>query len=225
MDYKSIFSPQTLEKLNKKSAENLKKMLGDKNLIQTIIESQKLLDVIAKIEAPYKKQLEKLAVNMIKELYPIIDSEGIKIDAKITDGSDISQSLNEIIIQNPIKKRNEWLKAIYYDCLDKVADEIGVVDPDTGDFANQEEILFDTKELFKEKTGIDYSSFAKNLNESISPESRRRIINAITQGSAVRGSFAFYLFKEHLDELDPRLVDNYGKYILIPFLIYNLFSP
>jgi light-regulated signal transduction histidine kinase (bacteriophytochrome) len=83
MEYKDFFSPKTLEKLNKKSAENLKTMLGDKNLMQTIMSSQQLLPQISKAEAPYKSQLEKLAVDMVKELYPIIDEEGIVLDAKI----------------------------------------------------------------------------------------------------------------------------------------------
>jgi len=54
MDYKDFFSPSTLEKLNKKSAENLKSMLGDKSLTQAVMSSQQLLSQIAKAEAPYK---------------------------------------------------------------------------------------------------------------------------------------------------------------------------
>jgi hypothetical protein len=151
MEYKDFFSPKTLEKLNKKSAENLKTMIGDKNLMQTIMSSQQLLSQISQAESPYKQQLEKLAVNMVKELYPIIDEEGIVLDAKIGD--------------------------------------IGSV---TGE-----------------------------LDESISPESRRRIINSITQGAALRGSFAFYLFKEHLDEIDPSLIEKYNQIMKNSFGIYD----
>jgi len=60
-----------------------------------------------------------------------------------------------------------------------------------------------------------------NLNEAISPESRRRIINAITQGAALRGTFSFYLFKEHLDEIDPTLVDKYSDIMKNSFGIYD----
>jgi hypothetical protein len=101
MDYKDFFSPSTLEKLNKKSAENLKSMLGDKSLTQTIMSSQQLLSQIAKAEAPYKQQLEKLAVDMVKELYPIIDEEGIVLDAKLGSTADVGRELDEIKVNKP----------------------------------------------------------------------------------------------------------------------------
>jgi len=151
MEYKDFFSPKTLEKLNTKSAENLKTMLGDKSLMQTIMSSSTLMSQISKAEEPYKTQLENLAVEMVKELYPIIDEEGIVLDAKIASMSDIG----------------------------------------------------------------------RGLDESITPESRRRIINAITQGAALRGAFAFYLFKEHLDDLDPTLVNNYNQIMKNSFGIYD----
>jgi len=151
MNYEDIFSPQTLSKLNKKSAENLKQMIGDKNLMQTMISSQKLLGEISKAEAPYKEQLEELAVQMVEDLYPIINEEGIKIDAKIVGIGDVNSS----------------------------------------------------------------------LDESISPESRRRIINGITQGAALRGAFSFYLFKEYLDTMDDTLVDKYNQIMKNSFGIYD----
>jgi hypothetical protein len=151
MEYQDIFSPQTLEKLNKKSAEILKDMLGNKTLMQTLISSQDILNQIAKAEAPYKSQLEQLAVNMMKELYPVIDEEGIIIDAKLGSISDVN----------------------------------------------------------------------KSLDETLTPEGRRRIINGITQGAALKGAFAFYLFKEHLDELDPSLVEKYSQIMKNSFGIYH----
>jgi hypothetical protein len=151
MEYQDIFSPQTLEKLNKKSAETLKDMLGNKTLMQTLISSQDILNQIAKAEAPYKSQLEQLAVNMMKELYPVIDEEGIIIDAKLGSISDVN----------------------------------------------------------------------KSLDETLTPEGRRRIINGITQGAALKGAFAFYLFKEHLDELDPSLVEKYSQIMKNSFGIYH----
>jgi hypothetical protein len=48
MEYKDFFSPKTLEKLNTKSAENLKTMLGDKSLMQTIMSSSTLMSQISK---------------------------------------------------------------------------------------------------------------------------------------------------------------------------------
>jgi hypothetical protein len=101
MEYKDIFKPETLKKLNSKSAENLKTMLGDKNLMQTIMSSQKLLSQISAAETPYKAKLEKLAVDMIKELYPIISQEGIKLDAKIGDIGSVTGELDEITVNKP----------------------------------------------------------------------------------------------------------------------------
>ena len=40
--YEDIFSPETLEKLKGKSGESLQQLIGDKNLIQTMRESQEL---------------------------------------------------------------------------------------------------------------------------------------------------------------------------------------
>jgi hypothetical protein len=106
--------------------------------MQTMMSSQQILSQLARAEAPYKSELEQLAVNMVKELYPIIDEEGINLDAKLVGMSDVG----------------------------------------------------------------------RELDEAISPESRRRIINSITQGAALRGAFAFYLFKEHLLISSKRILRN-----------------
>ena len=151
MEYKDFFSPKTLEKLNKKSAESLKTMLGDKNLMQTIMSSTKLMDEIEKAEAPYKSKLERLAIGMVKQLYPIIDDQDIKIDAKIGDTSELGSE----------------------------------------------------------------------LREAFQPEARRRVINGITQGAALRGTFLFFLFKEHLDDLDPSLLEKYNQIMKNSFGIYD----
>lgn len=42
-------------------------------------------------------------------------------------------------------------------------------------------------------------------------KAKRRIINAITQGGALRGTEAFLLFKDYLDQIDPTLVDKYKQ--------------
>ena len=52
----------------------------------------------------------------------------------------------------------------------------------------------------------DLNGVKRELSESqqqFTPEFRRRIINGITQGSAVRGTFGFLIFREYLDQLDP----------------------
>jgi hypothetical protein len=297
MEYKDFFSPKTLEKLNTKSAENLKTMLGDKSLMQTIMSSNTLMSQISKAEEPYKTQLENLAVKMIKELYPIIDEEGIVLDAKISNISDIGRGLDEIRVNKPnplnylqnlqskIKATKDPLEklSLAIQCVERVlfifeekfpddkrprkaieAAKAYLANPteDNGKRVNQwaeniHNIAIKTRDAASKdvlntivymnyavthndtylssidiyiNNAIDYAvSAAKeyynpnkiSLNESITPESRRRIINAITQGAALRGAFAFYLFKEHLDDLDPTLVNNYNQIMKNSFGIYD----
>lgn len=52
-------------------------------------------------------------------------------------------------------------------------------------------------------------------------KAKRRIINGITQGAAIRGSFAFMLFREYLDQLNPELVDKYGELSRLAFGVYD----
>jgi hypothetical protein len=154
MEYNQIFQPQTLEKLNQRSQDNLKKIMGNKSLMQTMISSQKLLGEIMNIEKPYKEQLEQLAIQMVEDMYPIILEDNINIDAKITNVADVNRSLDE------------------------------------------------------------------NINES-TPESKRRVINGITQGAALHGTFSFYMFKEYLDAIDDTLVEKYNQLMKEVFGVYD----
>lgn len=86
VNYKDIFSPQTLSTLKGKSAESLRQMMGDKNLRQAMMRSGELLQQIARAEAPYRDLLESEAVDIVKRAYPVIDYADIEIDAKITQG-------------------------------------------------------------------------------------------------------------------------------------------
>jgi len=230
MDYKKIFSPETLQKLNKKSAENLKTMLGDKNLIQTLQSSQQLLSEIIEAEAPYKSQLEKLAVDMVQELYPIIEEEGIVLDAKLVGMSDINKSLDEIKVNNPSKD----IFPIKVNSYEELIKKSKILIKHGFHWINDPEINSEdySKEMFpgsilgsRQKELIlypgTYPKESYKIDESISPEGRRRIINSITQGSALRGTFAFYLFKEHLDEIDPSLVEKYNQIMKEVFGIYD----
>jgi hypothetical protein len=122
MEYNQIFQPQTLEKLNKRSQDNLKKIMGNKSLMQTLISSQKLLGEIMQIEAPYKDQLEQLAIQMVEDMYPIILEDNIKIDAKIVNVADVNQSLDEIKVNKPGQK----YKIFFYSDSYQYADPIEV---------------------------------------------------------------------------------------------------
>jgi len=52
-------------------------------------------------------------------------------------------------------------------------------------------------------------------------KAKRRIINGITQGAAIRGSFGFLIFKEYLDEINPDLVNKYGEILKLVFGTYD----
>jgi hypothetical protein len=107
--YRDIFSPETLNRLNQKSADSLQLMVGNRNLMQVMMSSQDLLNDIISAEAPYKARLENLATQIVKEKYPILDQENINIDAKITSLSDVERSLDEA---TPDEKRRRVINAI-----------------------------------------------------------------------------------------------------------------
>jgi hypothetical protein len=52
-------------------------------------------------------------------------------------------------------------------------------------------------------------------------QAKRRIINGITQGASIRGSFAFLLFRDYLDALDEDLVAKYNEILKLSFGIYD----
>lgn len=93
VDYEKIFSPKTMTALKGKSGESLRQMLGDKNLMQTMMRSQALLDEIVQAEEGYRDELEMVAAQMVTDAYPIIDYANIKIDAKIVDMGDLNMGM------------------------------------------------------------------------------------------------------------------------------------
>lgn len=112
MEYKKIFKPETLAKLDKKSADNLRQMMGNKSLMDKMIRSQELIQEISEAEKPYRDILEVLAIEMVEKMYPIINEENIKIDAKIVDMNEVGRELDEIKINNPVISL-EKLKKLY----------------------------------------------------------------------------------------------------------------
>lgn len=165
VEYEDIFKPETMAALKGKSGESLRAMLGNKDLMQTIMRSQELLSQIIEAESDYHIELAMIAEIMAREAYPILDYANVKIDAKIVNMGQVQQ--------------NE----------DKNEDEISVDEiPST-----------DTEAM----------------------EKKRRIINGITQGASVRGTFGFLLFREHLDDLSPELVEKYNEIMKLVFGIYD----
>lgn len=52
-------------------------------------------------------------------------------------------------------------------------------------------------------------------------KAKRRVINGVTQGMAIRGAFGFMLFKEYLDQINPELVNKYNEILKLVFGIYD----
>lgn len=234
MNYDQIFKPETLSKLNRQSADNLRRVKEEYNLMDQM-GYMRLIQDISQIEEPYKEQLEQLAVNMVKELYPVIDEQGIKIDAGLTDLNGTRTELDEIKVNNPalitpIKvESKEKLEQILKILQNKGYSWGG--DSDQGFFEPNsirptKYPIYIVKDWGQNKIDFTYPPVhpahkSVNLSESISPEGRRRVINSITQGAALKGAFAFYLFKDHLDAIDPTLIDKYNEVMKRTFGVFD----
>jgi hypothetical protein len=82
--YKDIFKdPETIQNLKGKSVSSRERMLGNEKLMKVLQRSQELIFGLMEDEAPYKSQLEKLAVDMVKKMYPVIEEFGIEIEATL----------------------------------------------------------------------------------------------------------------------------------------------
>jgi len=164
--YEKIFKPETLALLKGKSGESLRQMLGNKNLMQTMMASSRLLPQIMEVESEYREELAEAAIDMAKQQFPIIDYACIIIDAQITDFQGVQNLENEEQSKEKIKNiETEW--------------------------------------------------------QEIPDYKRRRIINGVTQGGSVRGSFSFLLFREYLDLLNSDLVEQYNEILKLSFGIYD----
>ena len=100
VEYEKIFSPKTMASLKGKSGESLRAMLGNKDLMQTMVRSQALLDEIIDAENGYRDELEMIAAQMVTDAYPIIDYANIRIDAKIVGMGDFGGGGEEEELEN-----------------------------------------------------------------------------------------------------------------------------
>ena len=89
VEYDKIFSPKTMATLKGKSGESLRAMLGNKDLMQTLMQSKAILDEIIDAENGYRDELEMIAAQMATDAYPIIDYANIKIEAEIVGMGDL----------------------------------------------------------------------------------------------------------------------------------------
>jgi hypothetical protein len=86
--YKDIFKdPETIKNLKSKNVTSRERMLGNEKLMKVLQRSQELISELMKDEAPYKSQLEKLAVDMVKRMYPVIEEFDIEIEATLGEAT------------------------------------------------------------------------------------------------------------------------------------------
>ena len=84
MKYSDIFKdPETLSGVERRNAETRARLLGNDSLRQIMQKSGVLISQMMQAEAPYKTELENLAVEMVKKMYPIIDEYNIEIEASL----------------------------------------------------------------------------------------------------------------------------------------------
>ena len=81
--YEDIFSPETLQSLKGKSGESLRQMMGDKDLMSAMKRSQELLSQIAQAEQGHEENLVNVALDIVRQVYPIIDYNEIRIEASL----------------------------------------------------------------------------------------------------------------------------------------------
>lgn len=87
--HQKIFSPALYKGLRGLSN------LSGKEAMKKVVNSGAILNALSTIEAPHKAELENLAVELCKEMFPIIDYAKFKIDAKLTTMADVNASLDE----------------------------------------------------------------------------------------------------------------------------------
>jgi len=101
VDYKKIFSPETIQALKGKSGESYREMLGNKDLMSVLMTSQNLLKQIVRAEDGYRDELEMVAVQLCKDAYPIIGYNQIEVDAQIVNIGDLNIQQGEENQENP----------------------------------------------------------------------------------------------------------------------------
>lgn len=84
IQYKDIFkNPETIQNLKSKNVSSRERMLGNERLMQILQRSKVLIDQLEEDEAPHRAALEKLAVDMVKKMHPVIDEFDIEIEATL----------------------------------------------------------------------------------------------------------------------------------------------
>jgi len=139
-------------------------------------------------------------------------------------GQSLKQMLGNKSLMQTLMSSQQILKEIiaaeapHRDVLAQIAVDMVTQAYPIIDYAN---IKIDAKIGDDMSLGGDDEPPSEDLNTPELMKAKRRIINGITQGASIRGSFAFYLFREYLDLLDNSLVDKYGEILKQVFGIYD----
>lgn len=160
-EYNKFFKKDVLDYLDQKVKEPYN---GHRDLMELMRNAMTSLPLIKEIEKDFIPSLEELAVSMVKDAFPIIEQEGIEIEAKIGTAGETEFEEDEIEPDNP-----------------EEADETTLDD-----------------------------------------QAKRRIINSLTQGASVRGSYIYNMMKDELDIIDERLFDSYNKLLKSTYGLYDL---
>jgi hypothetical protein len=194
-DYKKIFGPEVMQYLKGKSGESLRQLIGDKNFTREMI---RLVPKLSRAEEGHREELAQLAVNIVKEIYPIIDEYGIEIDARIVPfGTRFSVDQMKRAPQTPITPPPPK------------------PDKEPAGEEGPEDIIPQPEEEPAEEEPEESDE---------EQEMKRRLVNSIIQGSSLRGAFSFLLFRDHINDIqniDPEIVNDYRDVLKATFAAYD----
>jgi hypothetical protein len=94
-NYDQMFDPKTMGNLNRKTTQSRQDMLGNKSMMQAAMAQSSFLNQVISSETGYIDELEPLAIQIVKDAYPIIDYAGIEIDAKIVPFAGVQEMPEE----------------------------------------------------------------------------------------------------------------------------------
>jgi hypothetical protein len=173
--------------------------------------------------------------NMLLEVeYEKIFSPETMASLKGKSGDSLRSMIGNKTLMQTLVRSQEVLDQItaaeegYRDELEMIASQMVTDAYPIVDYAN---IRIDAKIVGPGDLDVENDMDNENEEDPTSPDfgtddpeklkAKRRIINGITQGASIRGSFGFMLFKEYLDDINPDLVGKYNEILKLVFGIYD----
>jgi len=190
MKYSDIFKdPDTLSRIKGRNAETRAKLLGNDSLMKIMQKSGVLINQLIQAESPYKVELEALAVEMVKKMYPIINEYNIEIEATLgtsqlppsdDDNDEDEEGINQPQIPSedqPDLKNNDIAKRRLINAITQGASIYGSLEKPFIDF------LDDVDDNLLQR----YSDVLSNLDDSVSKygESLKKVFGIFYDEEAV----------------------------------------